>query len=117
MAELALDDVDRDPLPRELDGVRVPKLMRREPAPDPSLSGELAQLRPGRARRPRPPARDPVDHAEQRTDRQLDPISSQDRSRSLFRTRNKEHYSDALVMPTPPSLLCVSCVSLALMSA
>ena len=28
-----------------------------------------------------------------------------------------ERYSDALVMPTPPSLPCVSCVSLAPMSA
>jgi site-specific recombinase XerD len=28
-----------------------------------------------------------------------------------------EHYSEALVMPTPASLSCVSCVSRALMSA
>jgi integrase len=28
-----------------------------------------------------------------------------------------EHYSDALVMPTPPSLPCLSCVSLVPLSA
>ena len=68
------DDVDRDPLPGELDGVGMAELMRREPSPDPSLAGELAQLRSGGGRRPRPAARDPVDHAEQRTDRRLDPM-------------------------------------------
>jgi hypothetical protein len=65
---LALDDVHRDAFARELDGVGMAKLMRREPAPDPSLTRELAQFGPGSARPPRPPARCPVDHAEQRTD-------------------------------------------------
>ena len=50
VAELALDDVDRDALPREFDGMRVTKLVGREPTSDSSLTGELAQLGPGRAR-------------------------------------------------------------------
>jgi hypothetical protein len=50
VAELALDDVDRDAFAREFDGVRVTELMRREPTPDPCVVGELAQLGAGRAR-------------------------------------------------------------------
>jgi hypothetical protein len=69
VAELALDDVDRDALTGEFDGVRMAQLMRREPTPDPCLTGELAQLGAGGAPRPRPAARHPVDHAEQWTDR------------------------------------------------
>jgi hypothetical protein len=41
MPELALDDVDRDAFACELDGVRVPELVRSEPAPDAGVSGEL----------------------------------------------------------------------------
>ncbi len=44
MPELALDDVDRDPFARELDGMRVPQLMRREAPPHASVGGELAQF-------------------------------------------------------------------------
>jgi len=33
---------------QQFDGVRLPKLMGREPAPDPSLCGEVAQLCPDR---------------------------------------------------------------------
>ena len=76
MPELALDDVDRDALPRELDRVRMAELMRREPT-DRSLTGELAQLGAGGGRRPRPATGYPVDHAEQRADRQLDPMLQQ----------------------------------------
>jgi hypothetical protein len=36
MAELALDDDERDALARELDRVRVAKLVRRESATDPA---------------------------------------------------------------------------------
>ena len=48
MAELALDDVDRHPFARELNGVRVPQLMGREAAPDAGIGGELAQFGSGR---------------------------------------------------------------------
>ena len=44
MAELALDQRKRDSLVQELDGVRVPELVGREPAPDSCLERELAQL-------------------------------------------------------------------------
>jgi hypothetical protein len=44
VAELALDDVERDALAGELQRVRVAQLVRREPTPDPSLSGEPAEL-------------------------------------------------------------------------
>ena len=43
MAELALDDVERDALAGELQRVRVAQLMRREPAPNACLDGEPAQ--------------------------------------------------------------------------
>ena len=52
MPELALDDVDRHPFAGELDGMRVPQLMGREPAPDAGVDGELAQLGSGGGRRP-----------------------------------------------------------------
>ena len=42
MAELALDDVDRDPLAREFDRVRVAQLMWREAPPDASLDSDPA---------------------------------------------------------------------------
>jgi hypothetical protein len=42
--ELALDDVERDALAGELQRVRVAQLVRREPTPDPCLSGEPAEL-------------------------------------------------------------------------
>ena len=54
MAQLALDDVDRDTFARELDRVGVPQLMRREPATDARLSGELAQLTASGGRGPTP---------------------------------------------------------------
>jgi hypothetical protein len=42
--ELALDDVEGDALAGELERVRVPQLVRREPTPDPRLSDEPAEL-------------------------------------------------------------------------
>ena len=38
--ELALDQRQRDPLVQQLDGVRMPQLMRRKPAPHASVNGE-----------------------------------------------------------------------------
>ena len=49
VAELALDQRQRDPLVQELDGVRVAQLVGREPAPDSGLEREVAQLDPCRA--------------------------------------------------------------------
>jgi hypothetical protein len=50
MSQLALDDVERDPLVREFDGVGVAELVRREPAPHTgalvmSLAGSRAHAR------------------------------------------------------------------------
>ena len=70
MPELALNDVHRHALAGELDRVRVAQLMRREPATDPGLSSELAQLTTSSGRRPPPTAGGSVDHAEQRSDRE-----------------------------------------------
>jgi hypothetical protein len=42
--ELALDDVQRHALARELECVRVTQLVRREPAPDPGAGGEPTEL-------------------------------------------------------------------------
>jgi hypothetical protein len=44
VAKLALDDVQRDTLSRELDRMGVPQLVRREPTSHASLGGESAQL-------------------------------------------------------------------------
>jgi hypothetical protein len=44
VAELALDDVERDALAGELERMRVAQLMRREPAPDAGAGGEAAEL-------------------------------------------------------------------------
>ena len=44
VAELTLDQRQRDPLVHQLDGVRVAQLVGREPAPDACLGRELAKL-------------------------------------------------------------------------
>jgi hypothetical protein len=44
VAELALDDVERDALAGELERMRVAQLMRREAAPDPGADREPAEL-------------------------------------------------------------------------
>jgi hypothetical protein len=48
VAELALDDVQRNALAGELKCARVAQLMRRESAPDPGAGGEPAELRADR---------------------------------------------------------------------
>ena len=73
MAELALDDVERDALAGELERVRVAQLVRREPAPHAGLGGEPAQLAADPGARPGPPAGGAVDDAEQRPGGQLVP--------------------------------------------
>jgi hypothetical protein len=45
VAKLALDHDQRHALARELDGMRVPELMRREPPPHTSCNGGPAQGR------------------------------------------------------------------------
>jgi len=50
VAELALDDVDRQTFARHLHGVRVPELMRSEPPPPAGAPSELAELGPYGAR-------------------------------------------------------------------
>jgi hypothetical protein len=77
--ELALDDVQRHALARELVRVRVAQLMRREAAPDASLGREPPELA-RTAARPRSPAGRSVDDAEQRPDRQFARGSSHGRS-------------------------------------
>ena len=52
MAELALDDVERDALTGELERVRVAQLVRRKAAPDPRAGGEPAELGADRGGRP-----------------------------------------------------------------
>ena len=69
VAELALDQRQRDPLVQQLDGVRMAELMRREPPPDPGLDGRAMQLEPRGTRRPPVPTGGADDHAEQRSDR------------------------------------------------
>ena len=49
MAELALDQRQRDPFVQQLNGVRVAELMRREPPPDSRPERDAVQLDPRRA--------------------------------------------------------------------
>jgi len=74
MSELALDDVDVHPLSSELDRVRVPQLMRREPAAHAGLRGKRSELSTDGGRGPRATTCLPVDDAEQRPDRKLDAV-------------------------------------------
>jgi hypothetical protein len=73
MPPLALDDVERDPLVGEFDGVGVAELVRREPPPHTGLGGDAAKLPAGGVARPGPPARRTVNHAQQRADRHFHP--------------------------------------------
>ena len=73
MSELALDHVERHALARELDGMGVAELLRREAAADTRLGSEPAKLNACIGAGPGPPARRAVDDAQQRPDRQLDP--------------------------------------------
>jgi hypothetical protein len=72
VAELALDDVQRHALARELGRVRVAKLMRREPTSDARLGSDPPELAADRRGRPRSPARRAVDDAKHRPHWQLD---------------------------------------------
>jgi hypothetical protein len=71
--DLALDDVERDALPGELEleRVRVAQLVRREATPDACARGEPAELGANRGARPRSPAGGAVDDAEQLPDGQI----------------------------------------------
>jgi hypothetical protein len=73
MPELALDDVDRHSFTRELDRVRVPQLMGREPPPHASVDRQRAQFGSRGGRRPPATTCGSVDHAEQRSRRQRHP--------------------------------------------
>ena len=73
VAKLALDDDQRHAFASELDGVRVPELVRREAPTDAGRDGGPAQLRSGSCTSPVPASRGSVDDAEQRSDRQPDP--------------------------------------------
>ena len=57
MAELALDDDQRHAFASELDGMRVPELVRREAPTDASRDGGPAQLRSGSRTGPVPASR------------------------------------------------------------
>ena len=72
MPELSLDDVDWHPLPGKLDRVRMPQLVRREPAANTRLGGELSQFPADGGGWPRAAAGGAIDDAEQRTDRKQD---------------------------------------------
>jgi hypothetical protein len=53
---------------QELDGVRVPELVRREPAAHPGLARSAMYLEPGGASRPSLATSGSDDHTEQRAD-------------------------------------------------
>jgi hypothetical protein len=72
VAKLALNDDQRHAFASELDGMRVPELVRREAPTDAGRRGGPAQLRSGRCTGPVPASRGSVDDAEQRLDRKLD---------------------------------------------
>jgi hypothetical protein len=71
MTELSLDDQQRDPLAGHLDRVRVPQLVRREPAPDSGCLGGGAELAADSGWRARSTACRAAQHAEQRSDGQM----------------------------------------------
>jgi hypothetical protein len=68
VTELALDDDHWDALTRQLNGVRVAKLVRSEPPAHPGARGEPMQMRPSAGCRPLSPGRGSTDHAEERTE-------------------------------------------------
>ena len=71
MPELALDEIHGDAYAGKLDRMRVAQLMESETTPNPRCDCESAQLGPHGRARPCSTSRGPVDHAEQRPDRQL----------------------------------------------
>src|SRR5947209_19272923 len=70
MPELSLDHDQRDPLARHLDRVRVPELMRREPATNTRLLSGVMQLAANPGARARPSACRAAQNAAQRAERQ-----------------------------------------------
>ena len=98
MAELALDDVDRHSFAGELDGVRVPQLMGREPPPDASVDRELAQFGSHGGGGPAAASSWPVDHAEQRSGRQ----------RHAVRQPGRELFEPELVHPCLAALVTLA---------
>jgi hypothetical protein len=74
MAQLALDDVQRDTLAGELDGVRMTQLVWSEASPDTCPGGMAAKLAADRGRRPMSTAGRAVDHAEQRARQELEAL-------------------------------------------
>jgi len=70
MAELALDRYQRHALVCELDSVRMPQLMRREPPADARRFRRPTKLFASRGGLPAPPSGRAVNYAEQRPDRQ-----------------------------------------------
>jgi hypothetical protein len=70
MAELALDHDQRDPFARHLNRVRVPQLMRREPATDPGGNRDVVKLCADASRRAWAAACRTAHDAEQPSDRQ-----------------------------------------------
>ena len=72
MPELALDDVERHALARELERVGVPELVRDKAPPDADRPREAAELDAHAGCAPGVAAGGPVDHAEERPDRQLE---------------------------------------------
>jgi hypothetical protein len=69
VTELALDDVERDALPCQLERVRVAELMGRETTANACIGGEAAKLDPDPGGVRRPTSGRAVDHAEERADR------------------------------------------------
>ena len=63
MPELALDHDERDPFMGHLDRVRMPELMRGEPASHASGGSSMRELLAGRRCLPVAPCGRPVDHA------------------------------------------------------
>jgi hypothetical protein len=68
VAELALDQRQRDPLVQQLHGVRMPELVRGQAPAHPGVNRRAVQLKPGGAGRPRMAAGGSDDHATQRPD-------------------------------------------------
>src|SRR3954469_22434194 len=73
VAELALNDHERDALVRELDRVCMAELVGSEAEPDASRRSGVAQLRASGRNRPAPAARRTANNAEERANRELQP--------------------------------------------
>jgi len=74
VAQLALDHIQRHALARHLHRVGVAELVRREATAHPGPDGEAPKLSPHGWRGPRLAGGRPLEHAEERPHRQLDPV-------------------------------------------